>query len=226
MMRQPIVAVLVASLLVAGCGDSGASAKRSGTTGPAKGAKVRVFNMGPESFETFLNGLTYGRPLEPQTASPFKLTSSKKPAQVMVKAGAGDEEFEFPVKPGIAYTLVYFGKGKTSVIEGEPTEVASEKSLVYFENMSPNESGTVNIKSGVVTNIDLNNKESKEVATGSYVATYKLAGGKEATVNFELAGGNVVSIYLVDDGSQDRLVVVLNHSQMIILAPSGASPVG
>ena len=91
-MRQPIVAVLVASLLVAGCGDSGASAKRSGTTGPAKGAKVRVFNMGPESFETLLNGLTYGRPLEPQTASPFKRTSSKKPAQVMVKAGAGDEE--------------------------------------------------------------------------------------------------------------------------------------
>jgi hypothetical protein len=226
MTRPSTIAVLMAVLLIAGCGDGGATAKRAGSSGPAKGAQVRVFNMGSESFETFLNGLTYGRPLEPQAATSFKLTSSKKPALLLIKASGGDEEFEIPVEAGTAYTLVYLGKGKTTVIEGEPTVVASEKSMVYFENMSPGESGAVNIKSGVVTNVDLKNKESKEVATGSYVATYKLANGKEASVNFDLSGGHVVSVYLVNDGSQDRLVVVLNHSQMIILAPSGASPAG
>jgi hypothetical protein len=212
--------LLFLALLLAGCGGPSSSTGLKPMVA-SKGAKLRVLNLSGSAVEASLKGATFGRALETETASAFKLCPGKGAMGVTI----GADELTVDVEKGKAYTVVYYGAGKSSVIVGEPTEVASEKAMVYFHSLDAGETGKATFTSGVVTNVSLGSTESKEVAVGSYVASVKLSNGKEAKVTFDLAGGNAKSVYLVG-GASGKFLVLENTSQMIIVGPGGASPVG
>ncbi len=222
-----VIGALAACLL--GCNSPAGDAGKpvTGSTASFKGAKVRVLNLSDGSAEAFLNGQTYGKRLESEGASSFKLTAFKNPAKVGVSSASGSHEFTVPLKGGTAFTVVFQGTDKPTVIEGEPTEIAGGRSVVYFHSLLEGGTGhKVAVKPGQGNGVELAYAERKEMSPGSYEATVQLAGGKKASVTFDVAGGDAITLLLKGTSSEPKLIVLVNNTQMIVTGFGGASPTG
>jgi hypothetical protein len=218
MARNALLLVALAALLT-GCGSGGPTPKAA--TAPPKGAKVRVFNVGLEPAPAWINGQTMGRPVESDTATPYRLASAKQP----IKMKVGETELDVEAEPGGAYTVVYFGAGDPQIVKGEPTDVAKGKAVVYFGSLLPGATQAT-LRPGAGREVVVALDKSEDVPPTSYTVTVKLEGGKELTQTVDIAGGEAYSVFIVGDAAAPRLVVLLNNEPMRVMGAGGASPVG
>jgi hypothetical protein len=224
-MKARHLGLAAVALLAWGCSSPGGAPGAAGSAATAsfKGAKVRVLNLSPGVIEASLNDQTFGNPVPVDGTTIFKLTAFKKPGKVNV----GPHEFSVPLKGSTAFTVVYTGNDKPTIITGEPTEIAGGMSVVYFYSFVDGGTGQkVSVKTGSGDGSDVAFAESKVVSPGSYRATVTLANGKEASANVDLEAGNAVTLMLAGTSSEPRLIVLVNDTRMLIGGSSGFSPTG
>ncbi len=224
MARHALVLGAFAACIVGCTSPTGGAGSGGGmATASFKGAKIRVLNLSSGPAQASLNGQALGNPVSVEEATTFKLTAFKKPGRVNV----GPHDFSVPLKGSTAFTVVYIGTDKPTIITGEPTEVAGGKSIVYFHSLIDGGTGqSVSLRPGVGSETEVAFAKSKEVPPGSYKATVQVAAGKEATITVDLAAGNAITILLLGTSSAPRLIVLANDTRMTIGSSSGFDQAG